>query len=92
MQRASYYFDTAWQTTQTPRRLLRANLAAEDLGLRPPPEMLRQEADALMSVAGSLDGPVNLRQTLDSAGWSARQQGQLNVIEFLRARGFEVGS
>lgn len=47
-QRAPYYFDAAWHTTQTLRRLLRTRQAAEDLGMRSPPELLAQAMEGLL--------------------------------------------
>ena len=65
-QRASYYFDAAWHTTQTLRHLLRANLAAKDIGLRPPPEMLAQAVDSLLhSISPGLHDDSESRACFD---------------------------
>jgi len=47
-QRATYYFDATWHTAQTLRRLMRATLAMDDLGLRRPPVLLAQATDSLL--------------------------------------------
>lgn len=47
-QRATYYFDATWHTAQTLRRLMRATLAMDDLGLRKPPALLAQATDSLL--------------------------------------------
>ncbi len=47
-QRASYYFDATWHTAQTLRRLIRANLANDDLGHCPPAELLAFTMEALL--------------------------------------------
>lgn len=47
-QRAPYYFDATWHTTQTLRRLLRSHQAVGDLGIRPPPELLAQAMEGLL--------------------------------------------
>lgn len=47
-QRATYYFDATWHTAQTLRRLMRATLAMDDLGLRPPTALLAQATDSLL--------------------------------------------
>ena len=65
-QRAGYYFDAAWQTTQTLRRLLRTKLAAEDLGLRPPPELLGQAVESLLqSISPGLHDDSESRACFD---------------------------
>ncbi len=65
-QRASYYFDAAWHTTQTLRHLLRADLAAKDIGLRPPPEMLAQAVEGLLhSIAPGLHDDSESRACFD---------------------------
>ncbi len=47
-QRATYYFDATWHTAQTLRRLMRATLAMDDLGLRQPQALLAQATDSLL--------------------------------------------
>lgn len=47
-QQAPYYFDATWHTTQTLRRLMRANIAMDDLGLSMPPKLLAQTMEALL--------------------------------------------
>lgn len=46
--RATYYYDATWHTAQTLRRLIRANLAGDTLGGRPPAELLSQAMQALL--------------------------------------------
>lgn len=93
-QRAAYYFDAAWQTTQTLRRLLRASLAAEDLGLRPPPELLGQAVESLLqSISPGLHDDSESRACFDRllqshlSGLSADELDRLASL--LRAQRFD---
>lgn len=93
-QRAGYYFDAAWQTTQTLRRLLRANLAAEDLGLRSPPELLGQAVESLLqSIRPGLHDDSESRACFDRllqahlSGLSADELERLASL--LRAQRFD---
>ncbi len=93
-QRAPYYFDAAWQTTQTLRRLLRANLAAEDLGLRPPPEMLGQAVESLLqSISPGLQDDSESRACFDrllGAHLSGLSADELETLaSLLRAQRFD---
>lgn len=47
-QRAGYYFDAGWHSAQTMRRLVRANLAGSDLGIRPAPELLARTLETVL--------------------------------------------
>ena len=46
---ATYYFDAAWQTSQTLRHLMHAILADEPLGLHKPPELLMQTMASMLN-------------------------------------------
>ena len=46
---ATYYFDAAWQTSQTLRHLMHASLNNEPLGLHKPPELLMQTMEAMLN-------------------------------------------
>ncbi len=47
--KATYYFDAAWQTSQTLRHLIHASLADETLGLHKPPVLLMQTMEAMLN-------------------------------------------
>lgn len=47
--KATYYFDAAWQTSQTLRHLMLASLTDEPLGLHKPPELLMQTMEAMLN-------------------------------------------
>jgi hypothetical protein len=47
--KATYYFDAAWQTSQTLRHLMHASLNNEPLGLHKPPELLMQTMEAMLN-------------------------------------------
>jgi hypothetical protein len=47
--KATYYFDAAWQTSQTLRHLMHASLADEPLGLHKPPELLMQTMESMLN-------------------------------------------
>lgn len=47
--RATHYFDAAWHSSQTLRRLLKANLDDEALGLRKPPALLTGTMEAMLN-------------------------------------------
>ena len=47
--KATYYFDAAWQTSQTLRHLMHASLTDEPLGLHKPPELLMQTMEAMLN-------------------------------------------
>ncbi|MCX7215137.1 MAG: hypothetical protein NTZ96_02100 [Burkholderiales bacterium] len=46
---ATFYFDAAWQTSQTLRHLMHASLADETLGLLKPPELLMQAMETMLN-------------------------------------------
>lgn len=94
-QQASYYFDAAWHTTQTLRRLLRATQASEDLGLRPAPALLTQAVEALLqSIRPGLSDDVASRACFDQllqahlSGLSVEELAQLG--DTLRAQCFDL--
>ncbi len=93
-QRANYYFDAAWHTSQTLRRLIRANLAMDDLGLSKPPELLAQTMDALLhsicpGLSDDADSRHYHRQLLHAhlSGLDANELGQLSQL--LRKQGYD---
>ena len=47
--KATYYFDAAWQTSQTLRHLMHVSLNNEPLGLHKPPELLMQTVEAMLN-------------------------------------------
>lgn len=91
--RAHYYFDATWHTAQTLRRLIRANLAMDDLGLSKPPELLAQAMDSLLhSICPGLPDDATSRyhhrQLLHAhlSGLGADELGQLSRL--LKTQGF----
>lgn len=48
VQRASHYFDAAWHSAQTLRRLVQANLGGHPLGMASPPELLSQSLQGML--------------------------------------------
>ncbi len=92
-QRAHYYFDATWHTAQSLRRLMRATLAMDDLGLFRPPALLAQAMDSLVnSICPGLPDDEHSRTVYSKllhAHLSALDAGELEQLgQLLKAQRF----
>lgn len=93
-QRANYYFDAAWQSAQTLRRLMRASLTEQPLGMTPNPELLSQSMQTMLDslcpgLPDDADSLQRFRQLLQLhlSGLSTEELRQLS--ELLKRQRFD---